>query len=397
MNLRTTLKQMSQSPEVVKKGLVVFKDYRGKYRWVTLSSNAYRDRDGEIVSMKALGDDVDRADVDKSYGPLRWWHVPGADFGDCDFNAMFGKILVESGTFRNEAVGARMKEIAPELQVSIGFYHPASQPDADGVFYKIRRFERSLLPVGRASNLFTQFAVKGVEDMATNKEKLAELKQKLGDDTLADEIIDGAEASEKTADESGAEFKEKTEDEEIPEEKAKKKVFPPKKEEVDEPETDEEEDVDEEEEEDDEVDEEDDEVDEEDEEKEFNSVGNMSHEQFAELVSGALTISLQPVLERMKELETSVETLNTESKEVKIKQVRRFKESRALSVELEALKKRLKELEGEVPAALSEGYRASQSDDTVIPDTDPRTKEAPHADPIGDFTKFLTTGAAVQS
>ena len=139
-------------------GIYVFKE-NGTWRWVTFSSNPYRDRDREIVSLKALEADVSRADADGKFGPLRWWHVPRLDLGDCDFNMMHGRILVESGTFRTPEIAEAIKEVANDLEVSIGFVHPPSEPDGDGVFHTIRRFERSLCPKGRVSNLFTRFMV----------------------------------------------------------------------------------------------------------------------------------------------------------------------------------------------------------------------------------------------
>jgi Tfp pilus assembly major pilin PilA len=140
--------------------VMVFKDKEsGKYRWVAISSTAFRDRDDEIVSIKALQDDCERADQDGNYGPLRAWHIPGADIGDCDFNALFGRTLIESGTFRDERYALVVKKNARKTRMSIGFRHPAGEPDKDGVFYTIRRFERSILPRDMASNPYTGISV----------------------------------------------------------------------------------------------------------------------------------------------------------------------------------------------------------------------------------------------
>jgi hypothetical protein len=375
-----------------KAGIVVFKDYTGEYRWVTFSSNAYRDRDREIVKTKALEDDVVRADKERDYGPLRWWHVPGADMGDCDFNMMQGKILVESGTFRSNRIAEKMAQEAPNLQVSIGFFHPVNEPDGDGTFHHIRRFERSLLPAGRASNLLTQFAVRGVDKMATKEEKLQELRSRVGDD-LADEILASADSTEKDASNLGLEFKEaKTE-------KAKAKKAP-----ADDAEDPEEEgDMGEEEAETTEEDaseSDEDEVAEEDEEegepaprfgkkKEFEDqpVGSLTMGEFAELVAGAMSTALQPYVEAIKEAQGEIETM----KETVQKIVgTRTKETSALQARLEKAEKRLKELEGDMPSAMREGYKASEDEDTVVPEGSPILKQAPAADPIGDFfTNFL--------
>lgn len=184
----------------------VFKDATGRWRWVAFSSNGYRDRDGEIVSTKALEDDCLRADIDGDYGPLRWWHVQGLDIGDCDYNAMHGRVLIESGTFREDWIAEKIKAAAPKLEMSIGFMHPIEEPDIEKVFNKIRRFERSLTPKGKASNTFTRFFVQEATKMV--KEKLEALKNLLGvNDDQAAAIIAQAEMTEKAAQDAGVAYK----------------------------------------------------------------------------------------------------------------------------------------------------------------------------------------------
>lgn len=184
--------------------LTITKDVRGQWRWVAISSTAYQDRDGEIVSQKALAADVARADADGDYGPLLWWHVPGAVLGQCDYNAMSGRCLVESGTFRSEALGAAMATKASNQGISIGFEHPSGQPGAARVYEAIRRRERSVLPADRSSNLFTRFGVKGPSMDATKKAALASLVGEL----LADETAALAAATEKAAELAGVAYKE---------------------------------------------------------------------------------------------------------------------------------------------------------------------------------------------
>lgn len=188
----------------------VFKAADGRWRWIAASSNAYRDRDREIVSTKALEADVARADSDQQYGPLRWWHCPGVDLGDCDFNAMHGRFLIESGTFRNERIALAVKSHAADLQLSIGFLHPPTQPDSAGVFHQIRRFERSLVPRGRASNPLTSLIVTKEITMAFDDVKRAALKALgLGDRDI-DAISQQATAAQKEADAALVSFKSDT-------------------------------------------------------------------------------------------------------------------------------------------------------------------------------------------
>lgn len=204
---RRKLERMEREKEA--SGLSVFKDAKGRYRWVLLSSNAYRDRDGEIISTKALAQDVARADADGDYGPLRWWHMPGMDIGDCDFNALSGRVLVESGTFRNEAIGEAVFKAQRDLQASIGFRHPHTEPDREKVYHSIRRFERSLVPSGRAANRLTKLVV-NKQGERMNNEKLEALKAIIGEDGIK-AIVDQVQATQKEADAQGIAFKEASE------------------------------------------------------------------------------------------------------------------------------------------------------------------------------------------
>lgn len=184
--------------------LTVLKQANGTHRWVSVSSTAFQDRDGQIVSRKALQDDCDRADATGKYGTLNWWHTPIV-LGDCDFNMMLGRSLIESGTFRNGAIAHVMTKQAGTLRKSIGFRHPLSQPE-NGVFTYIKRFERSILPAGTESNLFTTLTVKD-GTMATTKEKVDALRDLLGDDELLTNLLGTAALTEKQADDAGIQFK----------------------------------------------------------------------------------------------------------------------------------------------------------------------------------------------
>lgn len=158
--LKQTTKSASASAPAQ---MTVYKSKDG-YRWVAISSTAYRDRDKEIVSTKALKGALEKAQASGEYGPLRFWHVPGLDIGTTDYQALSddGKYLVESGIVANDAVAEALMQKGKGWQVSIGFEHPKTEPDADGVFEDIRIFERSITPPGRAANPMTGFDM--VED-----------------------------------------------------------------------------------------------------------------------------------------------------------------------------------------------------------------------------------------
>lgn len=208
------------------KGFQVFKQADGNYRWVTISSSAFRDRDGEIITVKALAEDVERCNASKSYGPLRWFHIggweapdglenwqtwkatTGVDLGVCDFNMLHGKMLIESGTFKDAVTGEAFAEAQDNLEVSIAFSHPRDEPGARKEYSNIHRFERSLLPAGMASNLLTKtYVLKGETSMKTT-EKLSALVAILrGKPDLAKQILDDAENVQKAAEAAGLEFK----------------------------------------------------------------------------------------------------------------------------------------------------------------------------------------------
>jgi hypothetical protein len=311
--------------------LQVFKQADGRDRWVIISSSAFLDRDREIVSTKALEADVARADADGDYGPLRWWHVKGLDIGDCDFNAMHGRLLVESGTFRHSAFAEMVKQHAGALGVSIGFLHPQNEPDATGIFNHIRRKERSLLPRGKESNLLTFVSV--VKESTMTNEKVDTLKELVGDPAVVDGLLAGAGEVDKAAEAAGIAFKEAGEPaaEAAPEDKnepapeaAKMAEMPA------------------------EADEEEDEGEEVAHEKnaekkaEKHTVGAMSVDEFAGRMGEALSASLNAVVESTKATKAAVDSLTQK---------------------LETMDARLKELEGEQPAVVRQAHVASQEGD----------------------------------
>lgn len=162
--------QESIHTAILPPSFTVYKSAEGPLRWIARSTTAYRDRDKEILPTAVLDLDSQRMTRTKAYGPLRWWHVgrpdatsidapwgPGLDLGTCDFSMQIGRVRVESGTFKDAAIAARIAATAHTYELSPGFFHAADQPDGEGIFGAIHTFERSLVPVryARASNLFT--------------------------------------------------------------------------------------------------------------------------------------------------------------------------------------------------------------------------------------------------
>lgn len=193
---------------------IVFKDNAGAYRWLATSSNAYRDNDGEYVSLKAQQDDTSRMFATGNFGPLRYWHLGdlerGVDIGTCDYSAMYGPLRVESGTFKDADIARACMVHQKELALSLGFTHPMTEPDASGVYHTINTFERSILPRTKAANPYTAFAVQkesnSMTDVNTKWKEFVTLCG--GDETKAKTFLDGLDTMRKEIDAAGVTHKE---------------------------------------------------------------------------------------------------------------------------------------------------------------------------------------------
>lgn len=348
------------------KDMSVYREKSGKYRWLSISSTAYEDRDREIVSMKALQDDVARADKERSYGPLLWWHIPGARLGETDFNMLVNdRILVESGTIDDPDVGDILSKRTKDFQLSLGFYHPITEPDSNGVFHTIKRYERSLLPTGVASNLLTSFSMQG-DSMSTRKDKEDELAKLVGDDK-AKEILEQAEQVDSEALSRKMAFKEKAKppkslsdeekpEEEMPEEEPAEDGAEP---------------------------EEDDEEEDDEEMKEF--VSDLSLADFAEVLASGIETALEPIMATVKEQQQKIATLE---KEAGSRRKETSAESEQLTALVTSMSKRIKELEKGMPSAVKKGYLASLDDETIVPEDSALKNSKPTGDPISSFASW---------
>jgi hypothetical protein len=352
----------------------VFKNADGEYIWIAYSSNAFRDRDREIVSLKALAEDCDRADLSGDYGPLRFWHIPGVDVGDCTFNMVYGPTLIEGGTFRYKEIGAALEERGGDYQISLGFNHPLSEPDDRGVFHTIRRYERSLVPRGRVANQLTDFVTLRKESaMSTLAEKIKALKALVDDPELAGAILEGAKNVQKDAAAAGLDFAEK----------AKKKPPVPPMADDEAEETEEETEV--------ETEEESEEETEEEGEKDYGGpyLGDMNPDEYARIMATVFADALTPVLTRLK----SIEEMGASQKEAaNTSQAEQAKTIIGLEKKIGTLAKELKTLKGDMPPAAGGAYVPSEADDN-LQEEDSRLKDAaPHGDPLGGFSEWVLQG-----
>lgn len=172
------------------KGGFTVKEVRGVYYWTGHPSTNARDRDGEIVSAKALRADVDDASPRHDPAPLRYGHLGVRIGGEPDWRGVVKGVLVEAGKFDDTPLAkavARYIMAHPDgfdgsgWGMSIGF---RGVPDAEGVFHEVRIHERSVLPLSRAANPYTSFAAGGTTMRDLDKAALSELNKILdgGDD-----------------------------------------------------------------------------------------------------------------------------------------------------------------------------------------------------------------------
>lgn len=147
------------------------------YDWVLITSSAYRDRDGQIVSLAAHQKDIARMEQTGDYGTLDWWHLhpvafqylenprevaklplsiqqKGVILGDCTLSAMYNKLRIEAGTYRSKEIKDVMDAHAKELSASLLFLHPRMiEPDINGVYHNIATISRAIMPNDKVSNL----------------------------------------------------------------------------------------------------------------------------------------------------------------------------------------------------------------------------------------------------
>lgn len=203
----TTPSDMMMYKEV-KSQFITTKDADGKVRWTMFTGSAFEDKDQEIISEKALQDDCDQMELTGDYGELLWWHSDGTrhatdkearpylPLGKCDISFLDNKINIESGTYYDDKVGELLNQQSKEFGASKSFWHKEEEP-VDGVYTYIRTKERSLLPRTKEANLLTRLFGQKEKEMADNKERIAALKEKLGEEETNKILAQGKEMSEK--------------------------------------------------------------------------------------------------------------------------------------------------------------------------------------------------------
>jgi hypothetical protein len=345
----TPFKEASKAAKEATVPFVVFKS-GDEYRWLAVTTNAYKDGDGEIVATAALAADAERMSETGDYGPLRWWHMGkvdyprpldwtsakagrGVDIGTTDYATVIGRMRIEGGTIQKEFADAVMRN-PQDYALSIGFAHPIGEP-VNGVFNQIRTFERSLLPRGRAANPFTSIQVLKETDMASMQEKLKSLADRFfgGDMEKAQAVAGEVMAQGKELETAGVAFK--SAEVETKAEETKAEDVKAEGEMVEEVAVEEETDV---------------------ETDGATFVGDMTPDEFAKLIAGAIAEAIAPLVGQMNEAKAAAQAVEKELSTAK-------ESSGKTAGTVAALEARVKELEGDAPTA--KGFRASQSQETL--------------------------------
>jgi hypothetical protein len=196
---------------------MIWKDTTGKYRWLGINSNNYKDKDEDIISAASHNRFVDRVDngID-AYPVLKHWHIPNSEWGQADWIAFDndnGIAMVSGYVLPGHEIEA---EKAMKSKIELGMSHgmPGSSIKRDKndsrVIIEHTSVEVSDLPRIWAANEFTAFSIlndqsKEVSEMTIPDNK----KQYLRDMGLSDEQIAEIESKNKSIADSAGDIESK--------------------------------------------------------------------------------------------------------------------------------------------------------------------------------------------
>lgn len=196
-----------------KKAALAIKQVDGKPWLVTYSTNAFKDREKEIFSTKALEKYVSEAEDNTDKGTFNLWHIPGTDFAKKEWQAVVGRFLIEAGPFLDDELGQKAlafftdnpdghKDLAPEGWGCSPEYRYLPEERKSGVYENIWITRTSVLPRLAAANIWT----KGSVEMALSEQQKAAAVKIFGEDNAA-KIIGGAEDATKDLEQAGVAHK----------------------------------------------------------------------------------------------------------------------------------------------------------------------------------------------
>jgi hypothetical protein len=202
--------QARLTPEKEAQAFTVFKDAQGIPHWKARYTNNFLDLDYEIISEKALQDDILRKDMGLVPKPELWdMHIPGTRHGQADDVFGIGHFVYALGHYDDTDMGRKAAKYdakhAHEYELSHGFVAP-ERAFKDGIYEVANTFEITKLPktVARGANPFTYF--EEIRKMQLSAEREKHLRTVYGDETV-DKIKAEAEKHGKALEELGIAYK----------------------------------------------------------------------------------------------------------------------------------------------------------------------------------------------
>ncbi len=201
--LRERLSALKALGEPAREGAV--KLLRGKAgtpeRFIMWASNQFRDREGEIVSEKALRDWIERAEKSGRLPKANIWHVtPGTDWGEADVVDYVDGFLFVTGTITDPMMAERVAAWATKERLGTSIEYTYWRSDLEAGVYNALDIERvSVLPAERAANPWAPGdAVTLMEGgkMGFSEPKRKAMVELVGEDQTAALEADAAKAAE---------------------------------------------------------------------------------------------------------------------------------------------------------------------------------------------------------
>lgn len=160
-------------------------------RWIAFYTNAYKDKEREIIPLAELVKDAERMKATGEYPELWWRHLSATKHGMATHVKIIGRFAVAVGVFDDTPIAQAFKKYYSEHERTIshgfGYVVPEKQ---NGVYGTIRTKEISTLRPSTEANPYTSFLVFEENSMSAKINQLTiedvkELKAALGDGEAA--------------------------------------------------------------------------------------------------------------------------------------------------------------------------------------------------------------------
>lgn len=174
-----------------REGLLVVKQADGRMRWFARYSNAWEDRDREILTEASHKEYVDWAYKNNTFPELWLWHTKGTRFGSADWLDFSHGFAHASGLIDvgREPVAYKLAKMS-----GIGMSHGFVSAQTGKYITAHRTFEISVLPLSRAAVWATDFNLVQAADRKDYETMFGERRGFLVE-VLGEEAVKGLEAS----------------------------------------------------------------------------------------------------------------------------------------------------------------------------------------------------------